>query len=395
METITNFFSGIFSGADNFVSATIDNKYFFITIIVITILYGSLNQSRLSSNIMACFDNPLTRIGMIGFIYYISTKNIPLAILMLTATVVSMNTQSKQRLNYVLISMFRSNYLRDQRSRRSCKIKRRSSKRRSSKRRSSKRRSSKRKTSRRKLSKKAKLMLKLRKKKLGDLINLLNRLIKKAKEKRLKKVPSKLAKVALKAKKIAVLIKEKTPKVVQKIAEKIKEAAKKVGKATPKIVAKISTTVGKVVSKVSSAVSSAVSSTGKVAKNVSETLVPISVINNLVDKKKISKDDAEKLKNLKTASILNLIKSTEAPKVNTQSAKELIKKVDVKTEISTLSPQSSDISQSSTRFVTPKTPTSSEVSTGSLLSKTPKTQIIFPEQKSIKSERFSTLFPFN
>ena len=392
METITNIFSGIFSGADNFVSATIDNKYFFITIVVITILYGSLNQSRLVSNIMACFDNPISRIGMIGFIYYISTKNVPLAILMLTATVVSMNTQSKQRLNYVLISMFRSNYLRDQIRRRSRKLKKRSSKRRSSKRKSSKRRSSKRKTSKRKLSKKDKLLLKLRKRKLGDLINLLNKLIKKAKEKRLKKVPSKLAKVALKAKQIATAIKVQTPKVVQKIAEKIKEAAKKVGKDTPKIVAKISTTVGNIKTNVSKVVS-------KVVKNMSETstLVPTNVINKLVDQKKISKEDAEKLKNLKTASILNILKSNEAPKVNTQSAKELIKKVEVKTEISTLSPQSSDISQSSTRLVTPKTPTLSESLTGSnstLLDNLPKTQIIFPEQKNVKSERFSTLFPF-
>jgi hypothetical protein len=107
MEQINNLFSGIDESVNNF----LNNKYIYITTIVLVILFGSLTASRLARNILYLLDNPLSRLLMIGFIYYISTKNVPLAILMLTALVISVNTLNKHRSNILLISILRNNLI--------------------------------------------------------------------------------------------------------------------------------------------------------------------------------------------------------------------------------------------------------------------------------------------
>jgi hypothetical protein len=302
METITNIFNGLFSGIDNIISGTIDNKYFFITIVVLTMLMGSLNHSRLVHNFMMAFDNPLSRIFMIGFIYYISTKNVPLAILMLTAILISMNTQNKQRLNYILVSMIRGKFLKRHR-RRSPKNKRDN------------------------------VLLIIRRKKLRSLISKLAKMLKEAKDKNLKRVPSNITVLAIKSKKLSNLIKENTPKLVKKVAEIIKKEAKLDGKNTPKVVKEISSTVGKIAN-------------DSVKKETSIKLISSDVINRLLKEEKINKKDAEKLLNLDNNSIIDILKIKELKnlekndgKINSKLAKELVKRIDVKTEISTIQPQ--------------------------------------------------------
>ena len=103
---ISNYLNNFIKNADTSVNNILDNKYLFIVIVVFTLLFGSLHQSRLSSNILTLYSSTFSRLLMIGFIYYISTKNITLALLMLTATVVLMNTESKNRFNIMLVSLF-------------------------------------------------------------------------------------------------------------------------------------------------------------------------------------------------------------------------------------------------------------------------------------------------
>lgn len=103
---ISNYLNNFLKNADTSVNNILDNKYLFIVIVVFTLLFGSLHQSRLSSNILTLYSSTFSRLLMIGFIYYISTKNITLALLMLTATVVLMNTENKNRFNIMLVSLF-------------------------------------------------------------------------------------------------------------------------------------------------------------------------------------------------------------------------------------------------------------------------------------------------
>jgi len=218
METITNFVSGIFTNIDSFITSTLENRYFFITIVVLTLLYGSLNTSRLTSNLLSCFDNPLSRLTMIGFIYYISTKNIPLAILMLTATVATMNAQNKHRLNFMMISLFRGSVFPMRKLLRLRRMSRRSSKRRTSRRRTSKRRTSRRRLSKRKLSKRRKYLKKLKYRKLQKLLEKIARYLNRQHN---KKLPRKLIKLAVKAKQVAKEMGMKTPKIVKDITKSL------------------------------------------------------------------------------------------------------------------------------------------------------------------------------
>jgi len=266
MQAINNFVGSLFSNSDNFVTAILENRYFFITIVIITLLYGSLSTSRLTSNILSLFDNPLTRLTMIGFIYYISTKNVPLAILMLAATITTMNSQNRQRLNYVMISLFRGQLLPSKRCRMRRMSKRRQSKRRQSKRRQSKRRGSKRRQSKRSYSirRRYKLLKKIRKERiLRKLEQILDRIDVLLNKRHSRKLPKRLIRLAVKAKEIAKLGGVPTPKIVKQITSK---------------------------------------------------LIPVEIINGLLKKKKISADDARKLKELNTKTLLNL-KSDDGKKV--------------------------------------------------------------------------------
>ena len=292
MQAINNYVGSLFSNSDNFVTAILENRYFFITIVIITLLYGSLSTSRLTSNILSLFDNPLTRLTMIGFIYYISTKNVPLAILMLAATITTMNSQNRQRLNYVMISLFRGQLLPSRRCRRMSKrycskkgcsnrrcskkhYKRRQSKRRQSKRRQSKRRQSKRSYS---IRRRYKLLKKIRKERI-------------------------LRKLELILDKIGILLNarhsRKLPKRLIRLAVKAKEIAKLGGVPTPKIV-----------------------------KQITSKLIPVEIINGLLRKKKISADDARKLKELNAKTLLNLLKSDDVKKLKNKVQQSLPTKIE-------------------------------------------------------------------
>ena len=99
MESVNNFIGGAITNLDTTVSDILDNKYLFIIIIVLVLLYGSSNESRLTNEMQRLFSSPLSRICLMGVIYYIATKNVPLAILMLVATVITMNTHNKNKTN--------------------------------------------------------------------------------------------------------------------------------------------------------------------------------------------------------------------------------------------------------------------------------------------------------
>jgi hypothetical protein len=324
METITNFLNGI----DNNLGSILDNRYLFVSLVVLTILFGSLAHSRLTSIILSLFDTTISRLFLLGSLYYISTKNVSLAILMLTATVITMNTQNKFRFNYLLMTLFRrshsprfmsqrgtprSFYFRSPRSSvRSLNDMMRS-------------------------SEKAK-QLKLRKLRQIYLNQILNQLVK-----AVKKAGSK---------------KRKLPKKIKKAAKKAKKIARSIGQATPKIVKQI------------------VKSTPKIAD---PKLVPSVVVDRLLGQKKISSDEASKLRSIKTSSILELLKSRE---INSLTSSEKSKST---------TPQISISSPASTpKTLTPKTltPKTESTITTSVVS-TPKTQIIFPKQTSAKSEKFN------
>jgi len=256
---------------------------------------------------------------MIGFIYYISTKNVPLAILMLAATITTMNSQNRQRLNYVMISLFRGQLLPSRRCRRMSK--RRMSKRRMSKRRGSKRRGSKRRQSKRSYSirRRYKLLKRIRKERI-------------------------LRKLELVLDKIGILLNarysRKLPKRLIRLAVKAKEIAKLGGIPTPKIV-----------------------------KQITSKLIPVEIINGLLRKKKISADDARKLKELNAKTLLNLLKSEDGKKLTIKVQQQIPTKIEsspksVSSEM-TLSPKS--VSSQSTlspqlsvvKTITPEVKTSS------------------------------------
>lgn len=268
MDTINNFFNSLLTNMDQTITGVLDNRYLFITVVVITLLIGSLVPSRLSHNILSLYDTPLSRILMIGFIYYVSQKNVPLAILMLTATIVLMNTQSKQRFNIMLISLFRRSAF-DSRQRVFDKITTQA--------------------------------------KLDRLVGRIAKILGKMRKRSIKKAPKELTKMAIKAKTLA----------------------KSLGKSTPKVV---------------------------------KELIPSNLIDKLLNEKKISKVDADKLKTIQSNTLLELVKMPEILRLSESSPKSI-------------SPKS--VSPSIT--ITPKT--TSPVTTSVL-----KTAVVTP--KVIKSETF-------
>jgi len=167
-----------------------------------------------------------------------------------------MNSQNRQRLNYVMVSLFRGQLLPSRR----CRM-RRVSKRRQSKRRQSKRRRSKRSYS---IRRRYKLLKKIRKERiLRKLEQILDRIDVLLNKRHSRKLPKRLIRLAVKAKEIAKLGGVPTPKIVKQITSK---------------------------------------------------LIPVEIINGLLKKKKISSDDAKKLKELNTKTLLNL-KSDDEKKV--------------------------------------------------------------------------------
>jgi hypothetical protein len=107
MNTFTELTGGVINSVDTFTSDALNNKFAYITIVVLVLLYGSLSASRLTKNSINCLDNPMCRLLFLGFLYYISTKNISLALLILASVVLSMCAIQKQKQNLIIISMMR------------------------------------------------------------------------------------------------------------------------------------------------------------------------------------------------------------------------------------------------------------------------------------------------
>jgi hypothetical protein len=107
MNTITEFSGGFISNVDNYATSIIDNKYAYITIVILVLLYGSLSASRLTKRTVNCLDNPICRLLFLGFLYYISTKNISLALIILASVVLSMCAVAKHKQNLIIVSMLR------------------------------------------------------------------------------------------------------------------------------------------------------------------------------------------------------------------------------------------------------------------------------------------------
>jgi hypothetical protein len=208
-----------------------------------------------------------------GLIYYISTKNVSLAILMLSSLLISMNTYNKYKFNLLLMTMMdNDNYYAMNIHNMRMKLRRLA------------------KINRRNISINNTKLDAIKKKEIKKIFNSLkiifNSLIGK------NKVPSKLTKLALKAKKISTDLNKTTPKIVKKIAQKIKDVAKSQEKSTPKVVSKLSSTLG-----------------------VKESFVPNNLLKNLLKEKKISVNDATRLQKLTPKSTLQLLKEREIKRI--------------------------------------------------------------------------------
>jgi hypothetical protein len=320
MEVFVKSFEGAVGSIDSSVGDVLQNKYFFIVSMVLILLLGSLNSTMINKRIFYLYDGVLTRLALMGLIYYISTKNVPLAILLLSSILVSMNTYNKYKFNLLLMSHINNNNFNDRmfqnllikmhklkrivrrnsrKSRRSSRKSRRRSKR------HSKRGSNKSLSSSVRIIKRSKKLDKLRRasvKKIFDSIKvILNSLTGS------NKVPSKLTKLALRAKEIAKSLGKKTPKIVKEVAKKIKDIAVSKGIKIPKIVSQLSSTVG-----------------------LSSILIPQNVIKKLLANKEITKEDANKLKDMTPKSILKLLKEreiyllTKSKKISSRLAKKIV-----------------------------------------------------------------------
>jgi len=320
MEVFVKSFEGAVGSIDSSVGDVLQNKYFFIVSVVLILLLGSLNSTMINKRIFYLYDGVLTRLALMGLIYYISTKNAALAILLLSAILVSMNTYNKYKFNLLLMSHINNNNFNDKMFqnllikmhklkriiRRSSRKSRRSS--RKSRRRSkrhSKRGSNKSLSSSVRIIKRSKKLDKLRRasvKKIFDSIKVILNSLKGS-----NKVPSKLTKLALKAKDIAKSLGKKTPKIVKEVAKKIKDIAVSKGIKIPKIVSQLSSTVG-----------------------LSSILIPQNVIQKLLANKEITKEDANKLKDMTPKSILKLLKEreiyllTKSKKISSRLAKKIV-----------------------------------------------------------------------
>lgn len=324
MEVFVKSFEGAVGSIDSSVGDVLQNKYFFIVSVVLILLLGSLNSTMINKRIFYLYDGVLTRLALMGLIYYISTKNAALAILLLSGILVSMNTYNKYKFNLLLMSHINNNNFNDKmfqnllikmhklkriirrssrKSRRSSRKSRRRSKRHSK--RHSKRGSNKSLSSSVRIIKRSKKLDKLRRasvKKIFDSIKVILNSLKGS-----NKVPSKLTKLALKAKDIAKSLGKKTPKIVKEVAKKIKDIAVSKGIKIPKIVSQLSTTVG-----------------------LSSILIPQNVIQKLLANKEITKEDANKLKDMTPKSILKLLKDreiyllTKSKKISSRLAKKIV-----------------------------------------------------------------------
>ena len=303
MESVNNFIGGAVSSLDTAVTDMLDNKYLFIIIIVLVLLYGSSNESRLTSEIMRLFNSPLSRIFLMGFIYYIATKNVPLAILMLTATIVTMHTHNKRKMNIMMLSLHHNGLLKTGTRKR---------------RRSSKKYSSREKSSESKLNKV-----------LYKLIVGLNKVV----ETGVSLIPKNLTNLAVQAKEMSAAMGKPTPKVVKKIAKQIKQTAKKNGQTTPKVVKKLVSESPK-----SSPKSSPMSSPKSSPKSASstrssspksETLLSPVIIKKLLKDRRVNPSQAQKLSKLKSDQVLNLIKPEDVMDlyVNEKVSNKLLQKL--------------------------------------------------------------------
>jgi hypothetical protein len=323
MEVFVKSFEGAVGSIDSSVGDVLQNKYFFIVSMVLILLLGSLNSTMINKRIFYLYDGVITRLALMGVIYYVSTKNVPLAILLLSAILVSMNTYNKYKFNLLLMSHINNNNFNDRMFqkliikmhklkriiRRSSRKSRSSRKFRSSRksRRHSKQGSNKSLSSSVRIIKRSKKLDKLRRasvKKIFDSIKVILNSLKGS-----NKVPSKLTKLALKAKDIAKSLGKKTPKIVKEVAKKIKDIAVSKGMEIPKIVSQLSTTVG-----------------------LSSILIPQNVIQKLLANKEITKDDANKLKDMTPKSILKLLKEreiyllTKSKKISSRLVKKIVKR---------------------------------------------------------------------
>jgi hypothetical protein len=107
MNNFAELSGGVINTIDNITSDTLENKFAYITIVVLVLLYGSLSASKLTKNIVACFDNPICRLLFLGFLYYISTKNVSLAILILASVIFSICNIHKEKQNLIIVALMR------------------------------------------------------------------------------------------------------------------------------------------------------------------------------------------------------------------------------------------------------------------------------------------------
>jgi len=315
MESINNLIGGLVTSLDTAVTDMFNNKYLFIIIIVLVLLYGSSNESRLTSEMMRIFNSPLSRICLMGFIYYIATKNVPLALLMLTATIITMQTHNKRKMNVMILSLHRNGLLKRS-SKRHHKNDRRSS--------------SSKDLSEEKLNK---ILYKL--------IVGLNKVV----ETGVSLIPKSLTNLAVKAKQMSTAMGIPTPKIVNKIAKQIKQSAKENGETTPKVVRKLVSESPQSLPKSSpqsspksSPQSSPKSSPRSSPKSASssrnsspksETLLSPVIIKKLLKEKKVNTHQAYKLSELKSNQVLNLIKPADVMDlyVNEQISDKLLQKL--------------------------------------------------------------------
>jgi len=323
MEVFVKNFEGAVSSIDSSVGDVLQNKYFFIVSVVLVLLLGSLNSTMINKRIFYLYDGALTRLALMGLIYYVSTKNVPLAILILSSILVSMNTYNKYKFNLLLMSHINNNNFNDRmfhtiirkimrfkkmirrgsrKSRRSSKKSRRSSKK--SRRSSKKYGSNKSLSSSIRIIKRDKKKDKLRRASVKKIFDSIKTILKSLADSN--KVPSKLTKLAIKAKNIAKSLGKKTPKIVKEVAQKIKDIAISKGIETPKVVSQLSSTIG-----------------------LSSILIPSNVIQKLLTNKEITKEDANKLKEMTPKTILNLLKEREIYLLNKSKkiSSRLVKKI--------------------------------------------------------------------
>jgi hypothetical protein len=287
MEPFINNIEQAVSNVDTTVGDVLQDKYFFIISVVLILLLGSLNSTIVNKQIFYLYDNSLTRLVIMGLIYYVSTKNVSLAVLMLASLLISMNTYNKFKFNLLLMTMMDNDkyYTMNLRSmkinfRRLVKV--------VSDMKRAERIRAQRRARRRSISLKKLDTLKRQKvKKIFDSLKIIYKSLAGK-----NKVPSKLTKLALKGKKITKALKKKTPKIIKLIAQKIKNVAKSQGKATPKVVKQLSSTVG-----------------------VKDVFVPNTLLKKLLKEKKISTNDAAKLKELTPQTTLKLLREREIKRI--------------------------------------------------------------------------------